>query len=248
MSLELGMRLRQLRKSQGLSQQKLGDALELKRSVIASYEEGRAEPRIATLAKIADHFRLTIDQFLNEDHTSSSGRIPGVLAITVDPEGNENIELVNEKASASYLTGYSDPEYVAELPRFRLPMLPEGTHRAFKVSGDSMLPIQPGSIVVGKYSDNWEAIREGSVCIVVSQKEGVVLKRLYNLSDPGKGFRLVSDNPVYPSFELALDEISEIWLARMLISDQFPQPEMTLERLTGVVMRLESELSKMKHK
>src|SRR3546814_6005241 len=41
-----------------------------------------------------------------------------VLSITVDGDDKENIELVPVKASAGYLNGYADPEYIAELPKF----------------------------------------------------------------------------------------------------------------------------------
>jgi hypothetical protein len=58
------------------------------------------------------------------------------------------------KASAGYINGYSDPEFVRELPKFHLPMLQGGTFRAFEIKGDSMLPIHPGSIIVGEYVDD----------------------------------------------------------------------------------------------
>ena len=60
-----------------------------------------------------------------------------------DEEDRENIELIPQKASAGYLNGYADPEYIREQPRFRLPFLPSNaTYRAFEISGDSMLPIK----------------------------------------------------------------------------------------------------------
>jgi hypothetical protein len=55
-----------------------------------------------------------------------------VLSVTVDADDRENIELVPVKASAGYLNGYGDPEYVAELPKFSLPMFGQGTFRALK--------------------------------------------------------------------------------------------------------------------
>ena len=71
-----------------------------------------------------------------------------LFPITVN-EGNEDlIEIVPAQASAGYLLGYADPEYIEQLQKIKLPFLPTGTHRAFPIKGDSMLPVKDGSFVV----------------------------------------------------------------------------------------------------
>ena len=45
------------------------------------------------------------------------------LATFKDANNNENIELVNQKASAGYRAGYADPEYIRVLPTFQMPFL-----------------------------------------------------------------------------------------------------------------------------
>src|SRR5690606_251955 len=101
-----------------------------------------------------------------------------VLSITVDEEDRENIELVPVKASAGYLNGYADPEFIRELPRFHLPIFKQGTYRAFELKGDSMLPLQPGTIVVGEFVEDWKNIKPGETYIIISKSEGVVYKRV----------------------------------------------------------------------
>ena len=54
------------------------------------------------------------------------------------------------KAAAGYLAGYADPEFIDELNTFTLPMLAPGKYRAFEIVGDSMLPTQSGSVIVGE--------------------------------------------------------------------------------------------------
>ena len=55
--------LRHLRKSQHrLTQEKLAKVLSLTRSVISSYEDGRAEPNITTLINISSHFNVSIEK------------------------------------------------------------------------------------------------------------------------------------------------------------------------------------------
>lgn len=49
------------RKRDGLSQQKLADALGISRSALANYEQGRREPDFETEEKIADYFNVDIN-------------------------------------------------------------------------------------------------------------------------------------------------------------------------------------------
>ncbi|WP_458407210.1 helix-turn-helix domain-containing protein [Anaerotignum sp.] len=57
-------RLRQLRKSGNISQQKLGTYLNYGYTAIANYESGRNEPSFDTLMKIAIFFDVTVDYLL----------------------------------------------------------------------------------------------------------------------------------------------------------------------------------------
>jgi len=59
-----GKNIKYLRQSNGFSQQQFAGLFELSRASIGSYEEGRAEPKIETLIKIANHFHVTVDQLV----------------------------------------------------------------------------------------------------------------------------------------------------------------------------------------
>ncbi|MBD3638550.1 MAG: helix-turn-helix transcriptional regulator, partial [Crocinitomicaceae bacterium] len=39
------------------------------RSSVGSYEEGRAEPKLDTLLKVADHFKLKVDDIIRKELT-----------------------------------------------------------------------------------------------------------------------------------------------------------------------------------
>ena len=254
--------IRYLRKQKNMTQQEFADLLGIKRSSLGAYEEGRANPTLDTLELISDNFGLTLDQLLREDLSKSrinnngkgrsgvdvEGRNLRVLSITVDQENREFIELVPQKAAAGYLAGYSDPEYVEELPKFRLPFLSEGTYRAFEITGDSMLPLQPGSIVIGEYISDWNAIKDGHTYIVVAEREGVVYKRLFNRIEENGELILKSDNPSYPPYLVKVGDIVEVWKAKAYISTILPDNEMSFERLTNMVMELQQEVIRLKSK
>jgi transcriptional regulator with XRE-family HTH domain len=250
--------IRFLRKNAKLTQAQLAEQLEIKRSLVGAYEEGRAEPKLSTLVNIARLFSISLDELITVDlsnsesssktlNSSQSGGKLRVLAITVDGDQKENIELVPYKASAGYLNGYSDPEFIEELPRFQLPMLGnQGTFRAFEISGDSMLPIASGTVIVGRFIEDWSSLKDGTPCIIVSQKEGVVFKRIFNKMEEASVLRLHSDNPVYSPYELHVEDILEIWEARSYISSTFPIADLSLDKLSSIVLDLQKEMQKLK--
>ena len=55
------MRLKELRKSKGISQLTLATDLNANQNTISRYETGEREPGIMELIKIADYFHVSID-------------------------------------------------------------------------------------------------------------------------------------------------------------------------------------------
>jgi phage repressor protein C with HTH and peptisase S24 domain len=172
-----------------------------------------------------------------------------VLSISVDQNDNENIELVPVKASAGYLNGFSDPQYIQDLPKFQLPLpaLRQGTFRAFEIMGDSMLPIQPGSVIIGEYLDNWNEVKTGETYVVISKNEGVVYKRAGNRFKENKELKLISDNKVYDPYSIDADDILEIWRAKAYISTTLPDPtpEPTIETLSSMMAQMQKSISQL---
>lgn len=251
-----------LRKKSGLTQEQFSEKIGIKRSLLGAYEEGRADPRLNNLLNIAKEFNISVDTLISQnvetisdqdlhDHKNEPNREKfKVLAITTDENNEENIELVPQKASAGYLNGYGDPEYLKELPKFQLPFLPKnGTYRAFEITGDSMLPLTPGTIVIGKYAEQVSDIKNGSTYILVTGKEGIVYKRVFNYVEENGKLFLTSDNKLYSPYEIDVNEVIEIWEAKAFISVSFPSPdnEITLEKLTGIVIDLQQEVIKLKN-
>ena len=242
--------LKALRRQRGLTQAQFAEALGLKRSLVGAYEEGRAEPKLSTLVAFARFFDLSVDQFVTLDLSAGKPAAvtaigPRVLAITVDrTDGDENIELVPLRAAAGYLNGYADPEFVADLPRFRLPLaaVRDGSHRAFEISGDSMLPLQSGTVVVGRYlTDPARDVRDGAPCVVVAGTEGIVFKRVYRAGKKNGQpvLELRSDNPAYAPYTIPAADVRELWEARAYLSTAFPAPPTGGEAPTGTLSAVE---------
>ena len=243
-----------LRKKKGLTQQSFADQVGIKRSLVGAYEEERAEPKYELLKVIASFFDVSIDDFIKQKIDDKWQPAPKgnlrILSISVDKEDNENIELVPLKASAGYLNGYADPEYVAQLPKFYLPMFKQGTYRAFEIKGDSMLPLVSGTIIIGEYVENWADVKGGETYVIISKSDGVVYKRVGGKFRENKKLKLISDNPVYEPYEINAEDVLEIWKAKGYISTQLPlpTPEPTMESLTTMMEQMQRSISNLQQK
>lgn len=250
------------KRKSGLTQESLAQRLGIKRSLLGAYEEGRADPRITNLTNIASYFGTSVDVLISKDVSGLSDgelnvnqykRGKEVLAITVGSDDRENIELVPQKAAAGYLNGYADREFIEELPRFKLPILPDNaTYRAFEISGDSMLPILPGTIIIGEFISDIRDIKNGKTYVLVTKSEGIVYKRVFNyIKENGKLF-LVSDNRSYAPYQLDIEDILEVWSCKAYISVHFPDAtdagEISAAQLASVVLDLKKEIINLKEK
>lgn len=66
--MSLGMKIKQLRQSKGLTQEQLGELIGVKKSAIAKYENNRVENlKRATIQKLADIFEVPPSFFFNEE-------------------------------------------------------------------------------------------------------------------------------------------------------------------------------------
>lgn len=254
--VKINENIRFLRKQLGLTQDQFAQRLEIKRSLVGAYEEGRAEPRLELLQKMASLGGYTVDLLIGKDisqmkpYEKKAMLSKDVVVVTVDEQSRNNIELVPVRAAAGYLNGYADPEYIKELPRFKLPILKQGTYRAFEISGDSMLPIVPGTIVIGELVEDINSVKNGKPYILVTGREGIVFKRVFNyLNESGKLF-LVSDNRQYAPYQVDGADVIELWSARAYISVDFPegqtQGDLSVEQLAGMVMNLKQEIQSLK--
>jgi transcriptional regulator with XRE-family HTH domain len=258
-----GKNIKLLRKRKGRTQDELAGVLQMKRSTLSGYENGVAQPSIDNLVHISDYFNISIDTLvrinlseLSESQLSEIERgydvfVKGsrlrVLATTVDSENDENIELVPEKAKAGYTRGFADPEFIKELPVFKLPFLSkERKYRTFQIKGDSMLPVPDGSWVTGEFVQDWTLLKNGDACIITTLNEGVVFKIIENNIEKSKSLKLYSLNPIYEPYDLNISEIREMWKFTNFISNEIPEPQVPKDDLLKTVANLQYEMNKIK--
>ncbi len=228
----LANNLKYLRKKIKQSQADFAEILGIPRTTLGDYERGHTQPSMEMLVKIANHYKVQIDDLLkinlqntiSEELNSTNVR---VLAMTLDENQKGNIELVRTKAAAGYIGSFQDPEFVSDLPKILIPSL-HGLFRAFEIEGDSMLPMESGSIVICKYVEKINDIKNNEPYIVVSSRDGLVYKRL-ELNHSSNSLLCKSDNTSFPSFQLPFEEIKEIWEYHAHIA--FREPKMVHDSL-----------------
>ena len=246
--------IRHLRTLKGITQEVFAEELGITRSRISSYEENRSSPTIETLIKLSEYFKIPVDILIKNDLTKAKdtsfievGNKRVLFPITVNENNEDLIEIVPTKASAGYLAGYDDPEYIEQLDKIKLPFLPSGKHRAFPIKGDSMLPMKDGSFVVGKFIDNISDIVDGKTYVLLTLNEGMVYKRVFNKIKENGMLVLVSDNKNYQPFEVHISEVLELWEFTCSINTQeYTMQELKISSILNMFNSLGVELEALK--
>jgi transcriptional regulator with XRE-family HTH domain len=255
----IAQNIKYLRKSKGLTQEELAHNIGVNRAMIGSYEENRADPKLTVLKDLAYFFKISIDNLIKsrlweESYDSVQEFIKGdnlrVISTVVDQTDKELITTVPVQASAGYTNGYSDPDYIEELPHFSLPLAElskERTYRVFQIKGDSMEPIKSGSYIICEYLANWDEIYDGKPYILISKDDGIVYKRLYNKINASGEILLKSDNPEYEAYSIKAEEVYEVWKALGFISFELPEPnEITTQKLHSMILSMKNDIDKLK--
>jgi transcriptional regulator with XRE-family HTH domain len=239
-----------------MSQKELGQHLGINASRIRDYELAICEPNLDLLLKLSRYFELSLDDFITKQLSATvsvdlkvSNRLEQssrVLVISENENGSENIVHVPVKARAGYLNGYEDPSFVESLPTYRLPGVRNGTYRSFEITGDSMIPLQSGSIVVGKYVESWREINSNHTYVLVTQEDGVVYKRVINKVKSKGQLILLSDNPVYEPYAINIEEVKEVWAYYCHLTNAGAEQKSNLEQLLQAVEELRSEVASLK--
>ena len=154
----LAENLKLLRSHKELSQQKMAELLFITRNNLSKYENGKHDPPLDVIIRMSRYFKISIDALLTirltksqlDNYSKTLATSNLIIPIQVDSGNNDLIEIIPEQASAGYSHSYGDAEYIESLDSMVIPFLNKyGKCRAFPISGDSMLPIQDGSYVIG---------------------------------------------------------------------------------------------------
>jgi len=250
-----------LRNRKKISQEEMAAAVGMTRAKINAHESGHSKnPTLEDLTTFSAFFAVAIDTLITVD-LSKLGELNlrellagndvyirggnlRILSISVDKNNKENTEYVPVKAKAGYASGYSDPDFIAALPKFSLPNLPRsGTFRMFPTTGDSMLPIPENSDVIAQYVENWSTLKPDTPCIVILRNAQDFVFKLVTIQVDGHVL-LKSLNPAYEPYFVEANDIIEIWKYYKYQTDTLPEPLTDLQQVKSMIDVLTQKLIK----
>jgi transcriptional regulator with XRE-family HTH domain len=245
--------IRVLRIGKGLTQENLSDQLDLSSSQYSNYEQGTRAVPIEVLAKISAFYQIAIDAIVKYD--ISKVDIKGLMKvgenrllfpIFITENGRyESVEIVPIKASAGYLRGYADPEFLEGLSKMDLPFLGPGTYRAFQIEGDSMLPIPSGSYIIGRFIESLSQVRNGKSYVVITH-EGITYKKVMFHTD--MTLSLIPYNQYYKTVTISSDDLLEIWEYQCYLSTkEYREEDLLSENFLPVLKNIGSDIELIKN-
>lgn len=241
--VDLGNRLKQLRKKKKFSQQYVAQNLFISQaaySLIENSQNGIVAEHIVVLSKL---YEVTTDYILKGDN----------LLIRISPEDGF-VPYVRIKAHAGYIKNLSKELSQEDYEWYRIPGYNSNMdHRLFEVGGESMIPtVFPGDVIITQKQNMWDQILDGSLVLVVTN-ESLLVKRMRKGKEPDV-FLFENDNQDSDEIlAFSRDEIKEIMMVRGKISNVLiPHRQMTsngkIQSMEESIEFLKKELSSISKK
>ena len=157
------------------------------------------------------------------------------------------IPVADLSAAAEAQTVYSGAETI-RVPGF----MPErGFYLCFRTEDEAMRPtLQEGGYIVCRLlgEDEWAQLDERSVCVLVTQRNECLIRRLRPLPENEGGFAALADNydtRSYPVLRFGKGDLRRIWKAEWYMT---PSLVPTADLCNKKMLALEEEVSSLKHR
>ncbi len=246
-----GKNIKKIRGVKGLSQQAFAELFDLKRATLGAYEEGRSEPKIDTLIKIANFFSIPIGDLLTAELTVNKllqfKDDLTLQAEKVEKEELASVPLITDVNSVEYVKYFDKKNFINDLPMMQLPLNLSKNFRAFTVSNLEMSMhdkgLYPKDIVVGEYvpSTIIPKLNNGDLVLVLVKNE-LILRRFYVAK---KEVVLRADHKNIDDKTFNLADVKELWRIRYVFFKRLPELGDPLE---DKLLFLEKEFAKLKNK
>lgn len=257
----IGKNIKKIRSVKKLNQTAFATLFELKRTSIGAYEEGRAEPKIDTLIKIANYFSIPIDTLLTKELTINdlyqfdifkeeitTGHTKHNNVSDLLRNASSDMPLVNREQTLEYILKSNTSNYLNSLPTVSLPIKLNITSRAFEHTGEAMvnnnIGVKDGDIIIGLASpkQGWKKIQPNSLFIVVEQQR-ILLRRVDSVSEDAITLR--PDNPNYSKETIQFSNIKELWKIMGFYSLHLPaQNQNRIDELESKLNQILTKLNK----
>lgn len=246
-----GKNIRKIRSVRSLSQQSFAELFDLKRGTLGAYEEGRSEPKIETIIKIANHFSIPIGDLLTKELTVNKLlKFKSNLITDHDEMVREQFAVVPcvvQSNSSDYKLYFEKEEFIKNMPCLRLPVSKEVNYRGYTVDNLEMSNhdkgLFPKDVVIGEIipKSRYKKLDNGILTVVLFQDQ-LVLRRLYITNDT---VVLRADHKVVEDIKVNLKEVKELWRICYVFYHRIPETGDGLEEKLNL---LEQEFARLRSK
>ncbi|PNW26662.1 helix-turn-helix domain-containing protein [Formosa algae] len=245
-----GKNIKKIRSVKSLSQQAFADIFDLKRGTLGAYEEGRSEPKIETIIKIANYFSISIDDILTKELTVNQ-----LFKFHAELEGNPDmiikkkfteIPCITFEDHNNYINLASNANFINDLTPIALPIKSDNSLRAFVVNNLEMTSenngLFPKDIVIGEWTpkSDFEKITQPEIFLILTKDE-LLLKRIFPSNN---AFILKADHAGIEESLLPFTEIVELWQIKYVFHNRVP--DIKDSQVLNKLAYLEHEFKKLK--
>ncbi|WP_028375823.1 helix-turn-helix domain-containing protein [Leeuwenhoekiella sp. MAR_2009_132] len=244
-----GKNIRKIRSVKTLSQQAFAELFDLKRGTLGAYEEGRSEPKIETLIKIANYFSIPIGDLLTRELTVNELlKFKGELTEQFEAINKERftaIPCITEKNSADYINYFDKNSFVADMVHVEVPIDIKTPLRAYIITNLEMSSqdqgLFPKDWVIGEFvpQDNYTKLSNGTLVLVLAMNQ-LILRRLYIVNDQ---FILRADHKSIDEITVAVSDVKEMWCITAVFQRRVSEVSSGIEEK---LIMLEQEFAKLR--
>lgn len=90
----VGKKIKRYRKVLGLTQDSLGEKIDINQRQIALIESGKSFPSLSTLSKLSEIFNCEIQDFFENEHLKDENELKSELKIMIDKLNYEEIQTI----------------------------------------------------------------------------------------------------------------------------------------------------------
>jgi len=255
----VGKNIRKIRTVKKLSQAAFAELFGLARPSVGAYEEGRSEPKMETLTRIAHHFGLSVDLLLTKELTVNELYNFDIFqpkeaeqttdeALAEADKKRHVTPLVYRNRALEYIVQHHNPAFIDALPWLQLPHNLTGPTRAFEVSGADMLLHRQGLrhqdiVLCCRMNKAQPQLQKGRVYVFVTQGKILIRRLVERLSDGS--LRLRADNPDFGTQDLELAQALEIWEVKGVFTTHMRPPALLDERVAELERKVERLLERL---
>lgn len=223
---KIGSNIRKIRTVKGLSQTAFAELFDIKRANIGAYEEGRAEPKLDLLLKIANYFSISIETILTKEVTVNElthfPQMDGETIVLQDKKENpiyKNHFYVSSKYFPNYIQEVITSEFRKETVEIvMLPKMISNASHLFEINMANYIShiIGNTSLLLAVNSATLEKVANDTTYLLVLKK-GLFVGKV----EISKDKFIICDHFSGEKFPNKAKDILEVWEIETFITKQF---------------------------